>query len=160
MIPFSDPRQEQDLATVLAKRVARSPDKPWIVKEDTSYSYREIDTRSGQMAQGFHDAGVAPGHTVLLMLPDTVDYIWAWCALSKLGAIEVPVNAHYRGTILSYVINDSSAKIMVVHADFLDRIEAVGDDLRLGGRFLENGQEIAGKAHGDVLGLCHGRVGV
>ncbi len=129
MIPFSDPRQEQDLATVLAKRVARSPDKPWIVKGDTSFSYSDIDTRSGQMAQGFADAGVMPGDTVLLMLPDEVDYILAWCALSKLGAIEVPVNAHYKGTILSYVINDSSAKTMVVHADYLERIEAVGADL-------------------------------
>ncbi|MCP5082141.1 MAG: AMP-binding protein [Alphaproteobacteria bacterium] len=129
MIPFSDPRREQDLATVLAKRVARSPDKPWIVTGDDRYSYGDVDIRSGRMAQGFADAGVEAGDTVALMLPDTVDYIWAWCALSKLGAIEVPVNVHYRGSILSYVINDSSAKIMVVHADYLERIEAVAGDL-------------------------------
>lgn len=81
------------------------------------------------MAQGFANAGVKAGDTVLLMLPDQVDYILAWCALSKLGAIEVPVNVHYRGSILSYVINDSCAKVMLVHSDYLDRIEAVADDL-------------------------------
>ncbi len=130
MISFSDPRGEQDLASVLARRVARHPNKPWVVSGDENYSYGEIDERSSRMAQGFADAGVTAGDTVLLMLPDTVDYIIAWCALAKLGAIEVPVNVHYRGTILSYVINDSGAAAMLAHHEFLERIEAVGGDLR------------------------------
>ncbi len=129
MIAFSDPRHEQDLATVLAKRVARHPDKPWVVTDEAAHSYREIDERSSQMAGGFAAAGVTAGDTVLIMLPDVIDYILAWCALSKLGAIEVPVNVHYRGTILSYVLNDSKAAVLVVHEDYLERIEAVGGDL-------------------------------
>ena len=126
---FDDPRAEQDLATVLAKRVARSPDKPWILSPDGAHSYREIDERSGRLAQGFADAGVSAGDTVLIMLPDTVDYIVIWCALSKIGAIEVPVNVHYRGGILTHVINDSLAKVMVVDGQFVDRVEAVRGEL-------------------------------
>jgi len=113
MIPFSDLLPEQELATVLAKRVERSSKKSCLVTETDSYSYGDIDIRSGRMATGFVEAGVRPGKTVLLMLPDTLDYVWCWCALSKIGAIEVPVNVHYRGPILSYVINDSGAKFMV-----------------------------------------------
>lgn len=129
MISFSDPRAEQDLAAVLARRVARHADKPWVVSGESAYSYGEIDERSSRMAQGFADAGVKAGDTVLLMLPDTVDYIIAWCALAKLGAIEVPVNVHYRGTILTYVINDSGAALMLAHDEYLERVEAVGGDL-------------------------------
>ena len=81
------------------------------------------------MANGFNDAGVKAGDTVLIMLPDTVDYIVIWCALSKLGAIEVPVNVHYRGGILTHVVNDSLAKMMVVDRQFADRIEAISGDL-------------------------------
>jgi crotonobetaine/carnitine-CoA ligase len=127
MIAFTDPRVEQDFATVLAKRVARSPDKPWILTDEAAYSYREMDERSGRLARGFADAGVAAGDTVLVMLPDTIDFILVWCALAKLGAIEVPVNVHYRGTILSYVINDSGAKTMVIDAGFLDRLDGLAD---------------------------------
>ena len=129
MSVFTDPRDERDLASVLSKRVARSPDKPWIVTDDGSCSYRDIDTRAGRLARGFAQAGVAAGDTVLLMLPDTVDYICLWCALSKIGAIEVPVNVHHRGSMLSYLINDSKAEFLVVDAQFLERIEAVADDL-------------------------------
>ncbi len=127
--PFSDPRDQRDLASVLSRRVARSPDKPWIVTDDGSYGYRDIDTRSGRLAQGFADACVGAGDTVLLMLPDTIDYLCLWCALAKIGAIEVPVNVHHRGAILSYLINDSQATVMVADARYLDRIEAVAGDL-------------------------------
>ena len=59
MIAFSDPRHEQDLATVLAKRVAQHPDKPWVVTDEATHSYRDIDERSSRLAGGFADAGVA-----------------------------------------------------------------------------------------------------
>ena len=111
MSAFEDPRDERDLTSVLSRRVARSPDKPWLVTDDGSYSYRDIDSRSGRLARGFAEAGVAAGDTVALMLPDTVEYICLWCALSKIGAIEVPVNVHHRGSILSYLINDSQAEV-------------------------------------------------
>ena len=82
MSVFEDPRDERDLASVLSKRVARAPDKPWLVTDDGSWSYSDIDTRAGRLARGFAQAGVAAGDTVLLMLPDTVDYICLWCALA------------------------------------------------------------------------------
>ena len=129
MSVFEDPRDERDLESVLSKRVARSPDKPWLVTDDGSWSYGDIDTRAGRLARGFAQAGVAAGDTVLLMLPDTVDYICLWCALAKIGAIEVPVNVHHRGSILSWLINDSQAEVLVVDAQFLERFEVVADGL-------------------------------
>lgn len=126
---FTDPQDERDLASVLSRRVARSPDKPWLVTDAGCYTYGDIDTRSGRLAGGFARAGVAAGDTVLLMLADTVDYICLWCALAKIGAIEVPVNVHHRGSILAYLINDSQAEVLVVDAQYLERIEAVADDL-------------------------------
>ena len=52
-----------------------------------------------------------------------------WCALSKIGAIEVTVNVHHRGSILSCLINDLQAEILVVDAQYLERIETVADEL-------------------------------
>ncbi|MDH3377854.1 MAG: acyl--CoA ligase, partial [Gammaproteobacteria bacterium] len=120
----------RDLTAVLARRVAHCPDKHWIVTADRGYSYREIDTRSGHLAQGLVDLDIVPGDTVLIMLPDTVDYILAWCALSKCGGIEVPVNIHNRGNPLAYLINDSLAKTIIIDVQFLDRIDAIKSELK------------------------------
>ena len=154
MIAFSDPRNGQDLASVLARRVERSPDKPWILTDEGAYTYRQMDERSGRLAQGFADAGIGAGDTVLVMLPDTIDYIATWCALSKIGAIEVPVNVHYRGTILAHIVNDSSARTMVIDAGFLDRLDAIADQIEGVDRLI-----VYGGAPED-LGTLEGRVGV
>lgn len=119
----------RDLPTVLSNRVAYCPDKPWLVTAERDYSYRELDSRSGRLAQGMVDLGIAAGDTVLIMLPDTVDFILAWCALAKFGAIEVPVNVHNRGNPLAYLINDSLAKTLIVDVALVDRIDAIATEL-------------------------------
>ena len=119
----------RDLTTVLNRRVEHCPDKSWIVTAEREYSYREMDRRSGRLAQGMVDAGIGKGDTVLIMLPDTVDFILVWCALSKFGGIEVPVNVHNRGNPLAYLINDSLARSLVIDIELLDRIDALKDDL-------------------------------
>ena len=124
-----DPRAVQDFATVLAKRSAEVPNRPWIVTDQRSYSYRTMDERSSRLAKGLNGLGIGANDTVLVMLPDTVDFVLIWCALSKLGAIEVPVNIHYRGNLFTYLVNDSMAQTMVVDTSFLERLESASTDL-------------------------------
>ena len=124
-----DPKAAQDFASVLAKRSKEVPNRPWIITEKQSYSYRTMDDRSSRLANGLDGLGIGASDTVLVMLPDTVDFVLIWCALSKLGAIEVPVNIHYRGNLFTYLVNDSMAQTMVVDASFLERLESVSTDL-------------------------------
>ena len=124
-----DIRAEQDLDSVLKKRVAHCPDKYWIVTSERGYSYREMDQRSGELAQGLVNLGITMGDTVLIMLPDTVDFILAWCALSKFGGAEVPVNVHNRGNPLAYLMNDSQAKTIIIDLQFLDRLDSIKSEL-------------------------------
>ena len=124
-----DPRASQDFAAVLARRSEEVPNRPWIITDERSYSYRTMDKRSSSLAKGLNGLGIGANDTVLVMLPDTVDFVLIWCALSKLGAIEVPVNVHYRGNLLTYLVNDSLAQTMVLDASFLERLESVSADL-------------------------------
>lgn len=107
---------------MLAKRVAECGDKPWILCGDESYSYREVHEQSSRLAVGLAACGVDTGDTVLLMLPDDIDIIHCWCALAKLGAVEVPVNTHLRGNVLNHLIDDSRARICIIASRFVDRI--------------------------------------
>jgi crotonobetaine/carnitine-CoA ligase len=125
-----DIRAERDLATVLAKRVAHCPDKHWIVTPERGYSYQEIDQQSGKLAEGLVNLGIAVGETVLIMLPNTVDFVVTWCALAKFGGVEVPVNVHNRGNPLSYLINDSSAQTIIIDLQFLHRLDSVKPELK------------------------------
>ena len=118
-------RDAQTLHQVLARRAEDRAQAPWIVGEERSWSYRAVDAMSGRIAHGLAGHGIRKGDTVLVMLPDCVEFIALWCGLAKLGAVQVPVNVHLRGNVLSHVVNDSQARTMVVHARFLDRLSGL-----------------------------------
>ena len=118
-------RDSQTLHEVLARRVATRGEAAWIVGEERSWTYRDLDSMSNRIANGLAARGIGRGETVLVMLPDCVEFIAAWCGLAKLGAVQVPVNTHLRGNVLGHVVGDSRARTMIVHAKFLDRVAAV-----------------------------------
>ena len=118
-------RDSQTLHQVLARRVERRGRAPWMIGEGRSWSYRDIDSMSSRVANGLAKLGIGKGETVLAMLPDCVEFIAAWCGLAKLGAVQVPINTHLRGNVLSHVVGDSQARTMIVDARFLDRIAGV-----------------------------------
>ncbi len=52
------------------------------------------------------------------MLPNIPEMIYTWLALSRLEAIMVPVNVHYKSLALRYIIDDSTADGIIFHADY------------------------------------------
>ncbi len=123
-----DPRDKQTVAHVLADRVARHGERIFIRSDAGDVSYRAIDSLANRFAQGLAGLGIGPGHTVLAMLPNVVEFVALWIALAKLGAIQVPVNTAYRGASLIHVINDSEAATMIVDTGFLDRVAEVAGE--------------------------------
>ncbi|MGH3961180.1 AMP-binding protein [Mycobacterium sp.] len=66
--------------------------------------------------------GVGQGDRIAIMLRNDFPFVEASYAAATLGAIAVPINWHYRGAEVSYILEDSEAKLVVVHADLLDRV--------------------------------------
>ncbi|MEE8534470.1 MAG: AMP-binding protein, partial [Kiloniellales bacterium] len=124
-----EPRSEQTLGQVLRRRAERCPDKAWIVTDERRFTYAEMDRLSNRLARGLAGLGIGAGETVLVMLPNAVEIVLSWCALAKLGAVEVPVNTHLRGGVLAHVINDSAADTLLVDPRYFDRLEAVCSEL-------------------------------
>lgn len=136
MAAAPDPKEDQTLPRVLRKRAAQYGDKPFLLTEDGAVSYVQLDETSDRLARGLGALGIGAGETVLVMLPDCVDFFALWCGLAKLGAIEVPVNTAYRGTILAHVIDDSRATTMVVARQYLAVLAEVADRLEALGRLI------------------------
>ncbi|NYT44292.1 AMP-binding protein [Alcaligenaceae bacterium] len=123
------PETEQDLPGILdtrqclhatlQKSARRHPDRCALVFGDEAYTYRQLWSDVRKLAQGLRAHGVAPGDKVAIMLPNSYDFVLAVYALSCLGAIEVPINTRYKKSMLQHVLQDSAAKIAVVHPSFV-----------------------------------------
>ena len=98
--------------------------------DGTRLSYGEFHERNLTWAAAFAGLGIGAGERVLTLLPTGVDSYHAWLGLGWLRATEVPLNVAYQGAMLAYAINQSSARLMVVAAEFLGRVEEVRGDLQ------------------------------
>ena len=121
--------KDRTVVRVLRDQVERFPDKPLLCTENRDYSRQQVDKQSNMIAHGLLEIGITKGEKVLLMLTNTELYIFSWLALAKLGAIEVPVHTAYKGHMLVHAVNESGARFIIIHAEFLSVLHAVREQL-------------------------------
>ena len=132
--PSSIPLEERTVGHILARQAAAYGEKPFVETiGGETISYREIHERSNCLAHGLAAFGIGFQEPVLIMLPDTIDWLTLWCGIGKRGAIEVPINLAYRKSILRRICNDSTAKTIVIDRQYLDWLEEIAPELE----FLE-----------------------
>jgi len=88
-------------------------------------TYAEVRAMVNRLANGLHARGVRKGTKVAVMLPNIAAMPTTWLALARLGAVMVPVNIAYTPRELEYVINDSDASYLVIHAQCLPALDGL-----------------------------------
>lgn len=137
------PREECVLGPLLEKRAAEQGEAIFAVLQDGStVTYVEMLGHARRAAAAFERLGVRKGDRVLSWLPNGLDALKVWFGANLLGAIYVPINTAYRGSLLEHVIKDSGARIGVVHAELAERLLDV-DTAGLRQVILVNGTEPA-----------------
>lgn len=91
--------------------------------EDRVLTYAEIADQVNRAANGFLARGIQPGERVLLILPDSPEFIAAWFAAMKIGAVAVPTNSALRAADYAYLLEESEAAALVVHSDLFAQVE-------------------------------------
>jgi len=121
------PDRDKCVVRYLIDRWAQeTPDKVYVQFEDgDSWTYAELKDRVISVAAGFQKQGVKQGETVAVWLPNGPDALLAFYALNYIGAIFVPFNTAYRGNMLRHVIDNSGARIIVVHKDLVPRLTEI-----------------------------------
>lgn len=129
-LTFPDQR-DWVLGRVLEHRAEVDADRPFLQWEDgPALSFAKTNRMVNRLAHGLAAAGVGHGDRVMLFLPNCLEYVLTWFALAKLGAVEVPVNSHYRGQFLEHVANNCAARMVVTTPELLPRFAESEPQLR------------------------------
>ena len=99
------------------------PDRDAVVCGDRRLSFAELDARAGRLACVLRDAGVGPDHKVAIMCVNSPEYLEAFYAAQKLGAVPVNVNYRYVGAELAYLLDNSDSVALIFHDDFAPTVE-------------------------------------
>lgn len=110
------------LTTLAAKRFG---ERTAIHMEDGErVSFARIDQRAARFAGGLDSVGVAQGDRVILYLPNSIDWVIAYHAIARLGAVIVPANILLSSEEVGYIAADSGASVIICGGDRHDAIAA------------------------------------
>lgn len=121
------PDRDACVLRYLLDRGARDhPDRRLALFEDDSeWTWSQGLDVVRDTAAGLQALGVGRGDPLLVWLPNCRDAIRLWFAANYIGAIFVPLNTAYRGSILEHAINLTRGETLVAHSRLLDRLEGL-----------------------------------
>lgn len=122
--------RQTDLGSLLEERAAEVGDRPFLVMaEDVRLTFAEFNERVNQVVHGLSDLGVSVGTRVIIMLPNSIEFMLTSYALKKLGAVEVAVNTGFRGAGLVHTLNLTEAEMLVLDEELVESVAAVQGEL-------------------------------
>ena len=87
-MPQLDLRVDQTIGKVLASRAAAAPDATFIISDERTLSFAEVDRESNRVANAIERLEIGSAETVLVMLPNVVEFILVWLGLGKHGSMQ------------------------------------------------------------------------
>ena len=82
-----------NLARLLENTAKRLPGHVGLRFEGKNYTYEELDRRVNSLANGLISLGLEPGDKCILMMQSSPEFITAYYALAKIGAVIIPSSA-------------------------------------------------------------------
>ena len=123
------PLQEQVAAHILRAQAARIGQRTFVICGDERITYAEADRRADRIAAAFHGLSIGKGERVAILLHNRVEYLDLWFGLSRIGAIQLPLNTAYKSPQLLHTLQRAPVSALVVEDALLPELEAVIDQV-------------------------------
>src|SRR6266436_6389202 len=120
-----------NLRELLEQRVGANPEKVFLFSEadGREFTYSEFDLAINRTSAMLVADGIGKGDVVSLLMPNSVEYIIAYFACWKLGALAGPINSLLRENEIAFVLNNSETRAILVHSEFKERVEKIRNEL-------------------------------
>ena len=101
------------LAARFDQSAAAWPDRPFVITNNGTYSYRDMQEWSRGLARGLYNLGVRPGQRVAMVIDNRPEFVAVKIAIARLGATAVPINFQYRAEELAAVLGTAEATVLI-----------------------------------------------
>lgn len=98
----------------------RYPDRLAIVGEPRRATYGELAALANRVGNALLGQGVSGGDRVLIVLPDSAEFIASFFGSSKIGAVAVPVNPYARSSDYIHYVENCEPRAAIVHSEALE----------------------------------------
>ncbi|MEM9623458.1 MAG: long-chain-fatty-acid--CoA ligase [Pseudomonadota bacterium] len=115
---------QNNLGLFLTKRAFLSPEVEGYVEGvgDFRMTYQELNASCNRLANAFVASGITKGERVALLLMNSREFMEAYYALAKVGAVVVPLNWRLVPDELEFILKDSGTTRLIFGDEFAEAV--------------------------------------
>ncbi|MEA2977284.1 MAG: hypothetical protein QOF19_2804 [Alphaproteobacteria bacterium] len=111
------------LGELTRRNLRLRPDAPAIVFEGRTITHRQFAERAFRLAQALRTLGVQRSDRVAVLAQNCPEYMEAYAAGELGGWATVTINYRLAGPEISYILGDSTPKVLIAETELLARVE-------------------------------------
>jgi len=104
--------------------------KTALLHEGKAYSYQDVLQAVNRFGNALRSLDVEMEDRVALLCLDSPEFVAAFFGAIKIGAVPIPMNTTLRPADYEYMLQDSRAKVLVVHAALWEPLRSIRDLFR------------------------------
>src|SRR5262245_7510193 len=85
------------------------------------YTYADVQSMANRAGNALLSLGIEIEDRVLIVLPDSIEFVATWFGAAKIGAVITMVNTILPSADYEYYLDYTRAKVAVVHASVIER---------------------------------------
>lgn len=129
------------LFELLSQAARENPDAACTIFKGARLTYKEMEELTDRLAAGLASIGVTKGDRVGIFMPNTPQFVLAYFAVLKLGAVVVAINPLYTSRELVHQVNDSGLEVMLVMSNFYNMVKKVQPETKIKSLVVTNIKE-------------------
>ena len=103
---------------VMQANTKNDPKKTAIFIDDRKVSYQELKAKIDGFARVLVSLGLQAKERVAMIVGNSEEFVIALYAITKLGAVAVPLNTFLKKEEFDYILNDAQARLLISSASF------------------------------------------
>jgi amino acid adenylation domain-containing protein len=127
--------KDQSLHSLISETANKYPDHTALSFQDEKLTYKALNEKANQVAHFLIDQGIKPGDKIGLALDRSAELVISLLAIMKSGAAYVPLDPGYPKKQIGYMLNDSSATLLLTSKSYQNKFagdvrEIILEDIR------------------------------
>ena len=108
--------KEKCVHEMFIEQAEKTPNQTALVFENQKFTYQELDEMSNSLAHFLREKGVKKSDKVAVLLNRDENVVIAQLAVLRLGAVFIPIDSRYPRERVTYILEESHAKLIVKNA--------------------------------------------
>lgn len=107
------------------ENISKVSSRPCLINGATGqiYTYSDVELISKKVSSGLNKLGIHQGDTIMLLLPNAPEFVFAFLGASYRGAISTMANPFFTSAEVIKQVKASNAKLIITQASYVDKIK-------------------------------------